>query len=224
MFYPKIETLFDRDKSTHKVNLGEYRLPEFKMIDKWLVTEKIDGTNIRIELKSGPTVGGISRHVSYHGRTDRAQMPTTLVNWLHEHIPQEKVLDAFDLATRVTIFGEGYGAGIQKGGNYRSDVSFRIFDVVVDDGDWRWWLNWDSVRNIAAKLEVKTVPVFGVDLSMNKAIALVHGLSSVTFAEHKNPETVEQKQEGVVCKTEPIMLQRNGQRIVWKLKRKDFPE
>ena len=45
--YPKIETLFERDKDTFKVT-DKIRLPEFEMIDNWLITEKIDGTNVRV--------------------------------------------------------------------------------------------------------------------------------------------------------------------------------
>ena len=46
MSYPKIETLFKRDE---KFNItDEIRCPEFDNIKKWLITEKIDGTNIRI--------------------------------------------------------------------------------------------------------------------------------------------------------------------------------
>ena len=45
--YPKIETLFDRD-SQFKLNTDAIRKPELDLIKKWEVTEKIDGTNIRI--------------------------------------------------------------------------------------------------------------------------------------------------------------------------------
>lgn len=215
MFYPKIDTLFDRDKATRKVDFGAYRLPEFRLIDKWLVTEKIDGTNVRIELEGG--------RVQYHGRTDNAQMPTTLVNWLHEFLPPLKVVEAFDYNAKVTLFGEGYGAGIQKGGNYRSDPSFRLFDVVVDDGDWRWWLNWENVVDVAEKLFINTVPVVSFACPTFEAIEMAKGISNVAIIEHKDGINTEFQREGIVCRTEPLMLQRNGNRIVWKLKAKDFP-
>ncbi len=221
MYYPKIETLYNRDLKTHKVT-AQVRLPEFYMIDRWLVTEKIDGTNVRIEINSDTTVEGIRRRVSYHGRTDRAQMPTTLVNWLHEHIPAAKVLDTFDDNTKVTIFGEGYGAGIQKGGNYRSDISFRLFDVVVDDGDWRWWLSWDNIADIAKKLEVSTVPVLAVNVPISIATTYVQGRSEVSMTEHSTKHQTLHQREGIVVRTEPVLLQRNGQRVIWKLKGKDF--
>jgi len=44
--YPKIETLFKRDE-TFRVT-DKLRLPEFALVREWLVTEKVDGTNIRV--------------------------------------------------------------------------------------------------------------------------------------------------------------------------------
>ena len=46
--YPKIETLFRRDETNHKVISTEVRCEEFNIPQEWLATEKIDGTNIRV--------------------------------------------------------------------------------------------------------------------------------------------------------------------------------
>ena len=47
MKYPKIQTLYDRDEK-FKVDPTQIRCPEFSLITRWLITEKIDGTNVRI--------------------------------------------------------------------------------------------------------------------------------------------------------------------------------
>jgi len=47
MEYPKIETIFNRDDK-FKVIEDAYRFPELELIDNWWITEKIDGTNVRI--------------------------------------------------------------------------------------------------------------------------------------------------------------------------------
>ena len=47
MKYPKIETLFNRDEN-FKIVEGNYRLPEFENVTNWTITEKVDGTNVRI--------------------------------------------------------------------------------------------------------------------------------------------------------------------------------
>lgn len=71
MMYPKIETLYERYPDTHKVIKGQLKRPEFGLVNSWLVTEKIDGTNIRVQYLNAqiPTV-------SFKGRTDNAQMPS----------------------------------------------------------------------------------------------------------------------------------------------------
>lgn len=112
MLYPKIETLYDRDPVTFKVIPGKLRFPEFALITHWHVTEKIDGTNVRVWLKPDGSV-------VYGGRSDNAQMHAGLLMHLVNTLPAAKVAAAFDPGTEAILFGEGYGAGIQKGGAYR---------------------------------------------------------------------------------------------------------
>src|SRR5438132_1460410 len=100
--YPKIETLYRRDDATHKVVQGDIRLPEVVLIKSWLVTEKIDGTNIRVGLKADGSV-------EYGGRTDNAQIHPLLLKWLANNLPAAKLLAVFALGEEVTLFGEGYG-------------------------------------------------------------------------------------------------------------------
>lgn len=211
MEYPKIETLFDRDPATFAVIPGKLRLPEFGLINRWLVTEKIDGTNVRVHYQPAAEVP-----VQFLGRTDNAQMPTHLLARLQAMFPLEVLQAAFPEAEDVWLFGEGYGPKIQNGGNYRRDPNFRLFDVVVG----KWWLEWAAVEDVAAKLGIAHVPVFARGVTLEDAIALVGGSSAVTWSE-RGPEYFFQH-EGVVCRTEPLLLTRSGQRLMWKLKAKDF--
>ena len=158
--YGKIETLYNRDKQTFKVDasLG-FRLPEFGLIKEWLVTEKIDGTNIRIEYHHGvPPIGEIK------GRTDKADIPPFLIDSIHDLVNLDALVKTFgeedpEATGPIILYGEGYGERIQKGGgNYREGTSFRLFDVKVG----RWWLNWDNVRGVAESLGIKTVPIIKV--------------------------------------------------------------
>jgi len=59
----------------------------------------------------------------------------------------------------LCLYGEGYGAKIQKGGgNYITDgASFILFDVVVGGT----WLERSNVIDIAAKLHILSVPLIG---------------------------------------------------------------
>jgi hypothetical protein len=60
--YHKIETLFERDKATFIVDPGKIKSPVLRTIREWDVTEKVDGTNIRVMLsESGEvSVGGFT--------------------------------------------------------------------------------------------------------------------------------------------------------------------
>ena len=212
MDYPKIETLYDRDEKTHKVRPDRLRCPEFSLISRWHVTEKLDGTNIRVHLASDGAV-------IYGGRTDNAQLHAPLVAWLQTYLSPQMVSSAFDPGTKAILFGEGYGAGIQRGGGYRPASAFRLFDVLVFPGETRWWLNWPNVEDVAAKLGILTVPVLGRDVSTDEARSMVRGPSTAA----KEDGGTGCEREGIVARTEPILLLRDGtRRLMWKLKGRDF--
>jgi len=201
--YPKIESLYNRDERTHKFKVGEYRLPEFQYLAKndWLFTEKVDGTNIRI--------GWDGEQIRINGRTDRAQILVFLLDRLVELFPAGKCQSIFDAP--VCLYGEGYGAKIQKGGgNYKSDgVDFVLFDVRIGE----WWLKWEDVFDIATKLGIVIVPVIG-EGPLSLAEKIVSGGFNSAWGNFPA--------EGLVCRPKIDLLQRNGQRILTKLKTKDF--
>ena len=228
--YPKIETLYERD-AQHRVISGRLRRPEFALIREWLLTEKLDGTNVRVildrvpgaregQLGDAPTAQTVVR---YAGRTDAAQLPGPLLSWLQTCLPVDVVAGAFDADTRVVLFGEGYGAGIQRGGAYRLTPAFRLFDVAVVSPERTWWLDWENIGDVACKLKIRTVPVIGVlksvDLDIGEVDRFVREFQSPTAAEHGMPPT---PAEGVVARTDPPLFMRNGAPLRWKLKRRDF--
>ena len=91
MKYPKINTLWKRDeKNKFNIIVGEYSCPEFDNIDKWHITEKIDGSNIRVifnrQREDSPT---------FLGRTDNAQIPIFLLDCLKKIFTREKLLKQF---------------------------------------------------------------------------------------------------------------------------------
>ena len=99
--YPKIETLFNRDEKTRKVISGQARLVEFYNVRYWHITEKIDGTNIRVCLNPDGSV-------SLGGRTENAQLPTRLLNYLRDTFTQEKMRLCFEssIGNEVILFGD----------------------------------------------------------------------------------------------------------------------
>lgn len=209
--YHKIQAIYKRQKEKPRPFIeGEWSLPEFEYLakNKWQWTEKVDGTNIRI----GYTHPSIDREV--RGRTDNAQLYAPLVKRLEEILPIEKLHIAFSElegeSTEITLFGEGYGKGIQKGGKYRDEVDFVLFDVSVGN----WILRRPDVENIAEKLGIRVVPIL-FECSIFEAVERVKAGIVSTWGDFPA--------EGVVGRTPHELRLRNTQRIITKIKHKDFP-
>ena len=198
--YVKINTIWKRDERG-KIVEGDYAMPEFEFLKdcEWAWTEKVDGTNIR--------VGWDGETVTFGGRTDNAQIPAHLVNALREMFPAEKFA-VFD--GPVTLYGEGYGAKIQKGGgNYRPDQSFVLFDVQVGG----WWLRRFDVESVARTVGIDVVPFVGYG-SLGWGIDIVQrGLVS---------QWGEFAAEGLVGRPAVELFNRRGDRIITKIKARDF--
>ena len=213
--FPKIETLYDRDEKTHKVMPDQLRLLEFALIKRWQLTEKIDGTNVRIGL-------AIDGTVTYGGRTDNAQMPVTLAEYLRNTFTAEKMHLAFADSlgnAEVVVFGEGYGPKIQSGGAYRSGVAVRLFDVLVGD----WWLEPPDVLDVVGKLGVTIVPALGetdyLPRSVDDLRTMLKGGASLAALQDGGAGM---RAEGIVARTVPLLFTRKGERLLWKLKFRDF--
>lgn len=217
MKYSKIQTLFKRDDK-NIIILDQFTYPEFEYLkdNKWECTEKIDGTNIRIELDFNVHDDGVREvNVNFKGRTDEATIPAHLYRRLEELFNNVNWLEIFDITstTSITLYGEGYGTKIQKGGNYiSSGVDFILFDVKVD----KWWLQRDAIEDIANKLNIKIVPLIGY-MTIPETVEYVKKGFISTIAENKNYDA-----EGLVLKTSTGLLRRNGERLITKIKTIDF--
>lgn len=216
--YQKIQTLFKRDERNIIIP-DQFTYPEFEVLKdlKWECTEKIDGTNIRIELESsGNSEDGII--MSFKGRTDKAVIPEhllTKLNWLFDREHLMEVLNITDETQdcNITLYGEGYGAKIQKGVNYISnDVNFILFDVKIG----KWWLDRESIKDIANKLGINAVPLMGY-MTIPEAIEYVKKGFKSTIAENKDYDA-----EGLVLKAPCGLLKRDGERLITKIKTVDF--
>ena len=207
--YHKIVTVYKRDPDTkHKYLIdGHFAKPEFAYLsdNRWDWTEKIDGTNIRVMWDGSK--------IRYGGKTDNAQIPAFLLHQMDEMFSVDRFNELYP-ALDLCLYGEGYGAKIQKGGgNYIPDgQSFILFDVRVGD----FWLQRLDVVDVADKLGIKVVPLVGVG-SLNTAIELVRkGLIS------KIAKTSNIVAEGLVMRPAIELFDRQGHRIITKIKYKDF--
>ena len=93
--YHKIEGLFERDDSTKKLIWGKFRIPEIEYLKDniWEFTEKIDGTNIRIEFYENDFNEPV---INIKGRTDRAVIPDHLLKKLNEIFTLENLSKTFE--------------------------------------------------------------------------------------------------------------------------------
>jgi hypothetical protein len=203
--YHKIETLFVRGKD-FRVDPAQLKKPVFATIREWDVTEKIDGTNIRIML-------GEDGRVLIGGRSNAAQVPADLMMMLVNAFPAEimrAVMWRDGQPISAILYGEGYGAGIQKGGGYRPDKSFILFDVLVDG---KWWLDREAVNNVAEQLACDVVPYYG-RMNLEQIVELV----SIPFQSALGSAMA----EGIVARPIETLFDKKHERIILKLKTKDF--
>ena len=244
--YQKINTIFMRDAKNVIMPYDSFTEPEFEYLRglKWRGEEKIDGTNMRIEVIKvpvwdggieGDTINGVEFKVHIAGKTDNAQIPKNLLKHMQEKYPDEKVLAALGLKEFIpvdewemehnwltyeqipyiyTIYGEGYGEGIQSGGWYiNGGNEFIVFDVKVND----IYLKTDARDEIATKLGAPIVPLIGY-FTLDEAIDFVRkGFRSVVA---ENPEV--KMAEGLVLRTDLGLRNRMGKRLIVKIKYEDF--
>ena len=208
-YYHKIETLFERDTGgTKKLITGLWRNEAVSLLKDicWDWTEKIDGTNI--------VVCWDGNAVSFGGRTERASIPADLVNKLNEYFSGEENAQIFEQlfgAREVTLFGEGYGKKIQAAGaSYIPDgVDFILFDVMIGNG----FMSRDSVNSVARAFGLKSVPVVGSG-TLAEAVKYIRSKPQSTIGTCA--------MEGIVVRPHVELCDRYGNRIIAKIKCRDF--
>ena len=203
--YTKINSIFRRDLKG-KFMLNDWADPAFEYLkdNVWTFTEKVDGTNVRVGWDKD------TKKVVFGGRTDAAQMPVFLIERLNDLFPIEKFLSLYPDCS-MTLYGEGYGAKIKKGGgNYIADKQdFVLFDVLIAD----FWLERNNVRDIADKLGLRTVPIVG-EGTIGKAMEMC----KQGFHSQWGAFTA----EGIVLRPKTELRTRAGHRIITKIKNRDF--
>lgn len=209
--YPKIESVFNRDPETHRLIWGDWRLPEFEYLQdcEWVGTEKIHGTGLRIMWDT--------ETLEFRGRTDKAQTPTFLQDKLHELFHPEMFAKSFSHSS-VCLYGEGFGARIQKGGgNYIADgVGFALFDVLIKD----FWLKREDVLAIASSLGMKEAPA---DACVVPIVYTGPLLGAAGFAaDGFKSAWGDFNAEGLVLRPAVDIKNRLNKRIITKVKEKDF--
>jgi len=215
--YPKIQSVYKRyteGPNKGKFIIGEWTLPEFEYLKDliWVWKEKVDGTNIRVQYWGNGKEGNplvIGSIVEIKGKTDKAQRIEPLYSNVEKMFPVEWFQEHFDPGLDICLYGEGYGAGIQKGGKYRPDQSFVLFDIKVG----HWWLQNDALSEIATAGRIEYIPTL-LELSIMDAVDMVSDGIQSTWGIFD--------MEGLVGQPLVPLNMRNGQRVITKIKTKDF--
>jgi ATP-dependent RNA circularization protein (DNA/RNA ligase family) len=212
--YPKIETLYARATN------GSKKLIEGEFLDEtvafladipWHATEKIDGTNIGVYWDG--------HEVHFQGRTERTVIPAHLQERLEELFGGETNAQIFEQLfgeKEVVLFGEGYGHKIQAAGDsYDPDgANFVLFDIYVPL--YNMWLVRSDMCNIAEALGIEVVPWLGT-APLKDWVEYVKEKNHSLFADDDD-----YIMEGVVCKPAVELRNKRGERIVVKIKWRDF--
>lgn len=205
--YHKINSIFKRDEKTKQFT-REYALPEFEYLrnNTWIWTEKVDGTNVRVHWNPS------TKEVWIGGRTKDASMPIFLMDKLRAMFTPELMAEKYpDL--EMILYGEGYGARIQKGGgNYIPDGNgFTLFDININGH----WLERHNVEDIGQKLILRVVPVVGEGTL----------LAGIDYVKSKpKSKWGDFTMEGIVLRPKVELKDRRASRIITKVKVRDFNE
>lgn len=216
--YHKIQTVWLRDPNNRNKTLleGRWAKPEFEYLQRneWFFEEKVNGTNVRVLWYGGVLLPGTAEappvpKLEFRGKTDNAQMPPKLLKALQTIFTEDKMQEVFG-NTNVCLYGEGYGVTIQKGGgNYRADQGFILFDVLIGE----WWLQRPDVEDIAQKLNLDIVPII-LKGTLHDMVAICREGFQSTWGDFSA--------EGLVGRPAVHLFNRKGERVITKLKCKDF--
>lgn len=206
--YTKIQTLFERDPETKYSTVleGQFSLDVFRLLKdiEWVGTEKVDGTNTRVMWTE--------KELRFGGKKENSQIPTHLLEALQDKFDAERFKEKFG-DTPACLYGEGFGDKIQKvGDKYKPDgADFILFDVKVGE----WWLDRADVIDVANSVKCDVVPEVYRGGLQGGVEMVKEGFQSLVSEK-------ELQAEGLILKPSVELRTKKGERIITKLKTKDF--
>ena len=126
----------------------------------------------------------------------------------------EEIFEQIFGEKEVIFFGEGFGNKIQKVGNkYLNDNSFILFDIFIPQLN--VFLQRKDIEDIAKSFNLQCVPIVGTGSL----------LDAVEYVKTKPMSQIGKKQaisEGIVCKPRIELQNRLNERVIVKIKHRDF--
>ena len=109
----------------------------------------------------------------------------------------------------VILVGEGYGEKIQSGGLYRKGQDFILFDVMIEEN----WQPRKTVEGIAESFNIDAVPIV-LEGTIQDAVNYVKTKPKSKIGTADS--------EGLVGRPEMELQDRTGNRLIVKVKVRDF--
>ncbi len=219
--FPKIDSIYKRYirgddiPEGSKVNdliIGEYSKEEYSTLKEndWVWTEKIDGMNCRIicDPEYVNRKGVVSYNVLLQGRENNSMFPSGLVERFINWRDAELKNIAEDFPDGAVFYGEGVGPDIQ--GNKYEEFGIIIFDIKVG----KWWIKALDVNPIAAKYNLRSPIPF--------VATIKQVIENVEISPCPTSRYTSFGIEGFVGKPLGGLMDRGGDRIITKIKVKDF--
>ena len=211
--YTKFSSPFIKDEKFINTTELSQELP----IGRWIVTEKIDGTNIRIILTKldeegnrNVKIGSRKLILNENDKTSKQYLDCLL------DINLNKLKEYFnEVDSTIIIYGEGYGAGVQKGGIYSLKKNFRVFDIRIGNA----YQDFNYVEKVCIDNQLNIVPIIEnvEEIKYSECIKLLKNNKETMIKEGSGGNS-----EGQVYKFEPVLLNKYGERLIFKIKFKDF--
>ena len=211
--YSKYSSPFKKDEKFKNTNELSQKLP----IGKWIKTEKIDGTNIRIIFTKPDEEGNRIIHIGSRKLilNPNDKNSDQFMSCLGD-INLNKLKEYFkEVNSTVIIYGEGYGAGVQKGGIYSPNKNYRVFDIRIGNA----YQDFEYVEKVCIDNQLNIVPVLEEVREMTYGDCIT---SLDKFKDTLITEGTGGTPEGIVYKFEPVLLNKYGERLIFKVKFKDF--
>lgn len=180
------------------------------------MTEKIHGANFQVYFDGEHfLIGSRNRFLN---TTDKFH---NLQKLIEEVRPNIELLKQF-ISKPITLYGEVYGDGIQKGVKYSKEVRFRFFDLKIGDN----YVPYSLAINLFYKASLPFVPVLSTFYgNVNDAVAAAETRFNSFISEGEYAELDNNICEGIVIKPFGAEFKTTmGSRVIIKKKNEEFFE
>ncbi len=211
--YEKFNSPFKKDDNF----INTMELSQILPVGIWIKTEKIDGTNIRIILTKPDEEGNREIHIASRKFILNQEDKSSKIYFdCIKEVNLHKIKEYFkEVNSTVTIYGEGYGAGVQKGGIYSKQKNFRVFDIRIGLA----YQDFKYVEKVCIDNQLNLIPILGQveEITYKECLTSLNKFKDTLLKGGDGG-----KPEGIVYKFNPVLLNKYKERLIFKVKFKDY--